>query len=82
MVAHFADSGGAFAGAEQEVGAMSLAPGYVFSLKAERQCLPYMQQDFATLPMATAWQQVALERNDGSTGLFQMCLPNLAVTTI
>jgi hypothetical protein len=75
-------NGNSYASAEREVGAMSLAPGYVFSLKAERQCLPYMQQDFAVSPMATAGQQVALERDDGSAGLFQLCLPNLAVTTI
>ncbi|MCD9088307.1 hypothetical protein [Stenotrophomonas sp. SY1] len=75
-------NGNSYASAEREVGAMSLAPGYVFSLKAERQCLPYMQQDFAVSPMATVGQQVALERDDGSAGLFQLCLPNLAVTTI
>lgn len=75
-------SGKAFASGEGEVGAMSLAAGYVFALKAERQCLPYMQQDFATSPMSSVGQQVALERDDGSTGLFQLCLPNLAVTTL
>lgn len=72
--------GSAFASGEQEVGAMSLAPGYVFSLKGERQCLPYMQQDFSTTPAAAVGQQLALERSDASSHLFLACLPNLAVT--
>ena len=73
--------GSAYAGGEGEVGAMSLAAGYVFALKAERQCLPFMQQDFSTSPMALPGQQVAMEQADGAGHLFQACLPNLAVST-
>lgn len=73
--------GSAFDSGEQEVGAMSLAPGYVFSLKGERQCLPYMQQDFSASPTAAVGQQLALERSDASSHLFVACLPNLAVTS-
>lgn len=72
--------GSAFAAGEEEVGAMTLAPGYVFSLKGQRQCLPYMQQDFSTTPTAAVGQQLALERSDASSHLFLACLPNLAVT--
>lgn len=73
--------GSAYASGEAEVGAMTLAPGYVFALKGERQCLPYMQQDFSTTPTAAVGQQLALERNDASSHLFVACLPNLAVTS-
>ena len=73
--------GSAYADGEGEVGAMSLAAGYVFALKAERQCLPFMQQDFSTSPMALPGQQVVMEQADGSSHLFQACLPNLAVST-
>lgn len=73
--------GSAFESGEEEVGAMTLAPGYVFSLKGQRQCLPYMQQDFSATPTAAVGQQLALERSDGSSHLFMACLPNLAVTS-
>lgn len=73
--------GSAYASGEGEVGAMSLAAGYVFALKAERQCLPFMQQDFSTSPMALPGQQVVMQQTDGSSHLFQACLPNLAVST-
>lgn len=73
--------GSAFAADEQELAAMTLAPGYVFSLKGQRQCLPYMQQDFSATPTAAVGQQLALERDDASSHLFMACLPNLAVTT-
>ena len=74
-------NGTAFASVEGEVGAMTLAPGYVFSLKGQRQCLPYMQQDFSATPSAAVGQQLALERSDASSHLFLACLPNLAVTS-
>ncbi|WP_057631621.1 PilW family protein [Stenotrophomonas humi] len=73
--------GSAYASGEGEVGAMSLAPGYVFALKAERQCLPFMQQDFSTSPMALPGQQLVMQQADGGSHLFQACLPNLAVST-
>ncbi len=73
--------GNAFAAGEEELGAMTLAPGYVFSLKGQRQCLPYMQQDFSATPSAAVGQQLALERSDASSHLFVACLPNLAVIT-
>ncbi|MGH8054930.1 MAG: PilW family protein [Stenotrophomonas sp.] len=73
--------GSAYASGEGEVGAMSLAAGYVFALKAERQCLPFMQQDFSTSPMVLPGQQVVMEQADGASHLFQACLPNLAVSS-
>lgn len=77
-----AQKGGvAYDAAEAEAGAMSLAPGYVFTLKTQQQCLPYMQQDFSNAPLHPAAQQLALERDDGSSHLFQLCLPNLMVTS-
>ncbi len=76
--------GSAYASGEGEVGAMSLAAGYVFALKAERQCLPFMQQDFSASPTTLPGQQVVMERATPQTGevnhLFQTCLPNLAVS--
>lgn len=73
-------NGSAFASGEGEVGAMSLAAGYGFTLKAERQCLPYMQQDFSTSPMALPGQQLVMQQADGGSYLFQACLPNLVVS--
>lgn len=73
--------GSAYASGEGEAGAMTLAPGYVFSLKAEKQCLPYMQQDFSATPAQPSGRLLAMERDDGSSHLFQLCLPNLVVTS-
>ncbi|MCL7714510.1 PilW family protein [Stenotrophomonas mori] len=62
-----------------ERGGMSLAGGHVFSLERAA-CLPYMQQDAATLP---AVQRVSLKRVDGSgEPLFSVCLPNLAAAAV
>ncbi len=61
-----------------EVGGMSLAAGYAFHLSdAPVNCLPYMQQsDAASLP---AGRTLDLKSGDGSSVLFSVCLPNLAV---
>jgi len=61
-----------------EVGGMSLAAGYAFHLSgAPVNCLPYMQQsDAGSLP---AGRTLDLKSGDGSSVLFSVCLPNLAV---
>lgn len=72
--------GSAYTSSEAEAGAITLAPGYVFALGSTRQCLPYMQQNFALGP-APAAPQLTLQRADGSGNpMFSICLPNLAVT--
>jgi len=72
--------GTALADTEREVEAASLAPGYHFTLQpAVTHCLPYMQQDFAAIPVGTPKApQIALGSDDGSRQLFALCLPNLA----
>lgn len=63
--------------AQAEVGALSLTGSFTFQLGTPRQCLPYMQQNFATTPTAAPAQQVVLAHADGSGVIFSACLPNL-----
>lgn len=57
-----------------EVGATTLAGNFQFQLATAHQCLPYMQQNFATAPAPQA-QQIVLA--NGSSTLFSICMPNL-----
>ncbi len=72
------NNGAAYTGSDVERGGLTLQGGFVFTLGASRECLPYMQQDFAATPIAASPQVALVQASDASNLLFSACLSNLA----
>lgn len=70
--------GTAYTGNDAEKGALSLQGGSVFALGTARECLPYMQQDFAATPMLPSPQVTLAQASNAGNVLFSVCLSNLA----